>query len=878
MRFWRRSNKDFDDEVESHLALETDRLIAQGVAPDEAAAQARRAFGNVTVTREQFRLQGSRIVLEQIQQDLGYAVRSLRRSPSFAIIAIACLAVGISVNTAAFSVLNGLLFRDFPGVVAQRDLASIRIGFETPWGRSNASDASPSDWEEFRGGMPALSAIGAIGITRVSARSTGEPEAVRGDFLSPGFFEMLGTTPANGRFFARADEAADANTVVLSYEYWERAFELDPRVVGRAVTIGTHPFTIIGVAPRGFVGLYPGAVLDADVGSPQLFLPLNAAPLVRSESAQRDVSAQINDRWLMIAGRKREGASLEQVKAQATGVAARIAARFPDNRKNAFVAVLGGGGMIARPSEAILGVVFVMAVPVILLLVACANLANSMLTRGVQRGREIAVRLSLGATRARVVRQLLVEAGAIAFVASAVGLLFARWILDILRAFFLTLPYRIPLDGRVLLFTFAVATLTAIVFGLVPALRATRMNLGASLKERVPGTGFRQSRLQATLIVVQIAASLGLIAVSNVFVRAARSPAVATQPGTANNLAIVSLEPELLNLSTDARRAYQASLMDRVNGVPGVVASAIASYPPMQQPNEHTLRDVTHPNGEQDYDDVAEVSGDWFAVQTPRIIEGRLLTAQELAGPPTIGVVDAAFARNWWRDSSALGRSIQVGDGPGARVVTIVGVIDTIWGFALERPEGQLIIPGSQRAQSRTFLYVRTNGPAAPMLSALQSAVRSVDQRMPMLWARTAAEVNARQVAPMTMVAQALAGLGLIALALASLGLFGVMSFVVAQRRREIGVRVALGARRQDVTWMVLRQAMTLGAVGATIGAAIAIAAVIMFRSIMHGLPGLDPVNLALAAAAMCAVAAFASLVPARSAARVDPVVALRDD
>ena len=878
MRFWRRSNKDFAAEVESHLALDTDRLIAEGVEPREAAARARRAFGNVTVTRELFRIRGWRIVLEQLGQDLRYAARSLRRSPGFAAIAILCLAVGISVNTAAFSFLNGLLFSDFPGVVNQRDLAAIRIGYESEWGRSGPAWLSIPEWEEFQRGMPAFSHTGAYGMARVSARTTGDPEGVRADIVSPGFFAMLGTAPAAGRFFTPSEDRGDANTVVLSHAYWQRVFEGRADVTGKTVMVATHPFTVIGVAPEGFVGLYPGEVLDPDITAPAFFLPLAAAPLIRERSATPNVDDQLGDRWLRLVGRIRDGASIEQARAQAANVASRIAARFPDRRNKAYAVVNGGGGMTAKPGEAIMGVVFVMAVPVIILIVACANLANQLLTRGVQRSREIAVRLSLGATRARVVRQLLVEAAAIAAAASIVGMLFARWILDALRAFFLALPFRIPFDGRVVLFTAGVAAFTAIVFGLSPALRATRADLSASLKERSPGGGYRRSRLQGALIVVQIAASLALIAVAGVFVDAAQPRGANSSGSGIANRAVIELNTDLIGLGTDARRTYQATLVERLSSMPGVTAAAIAPFYPFTPPNENTMRDVTHGASDPDYDDVAEVTGDWFGVTGMRPIAGRLLTAQELNGAPVVAVVDAAFARNWWRDSSALGRSIRIDEDSNAIVVTVVGVVDTVWGTPMMVPEGQIIIPGARRENARTIVHVRTSGPAEPMLDAIRNTVREVDTRMPILWVRTFEDVTAREIAPMAMLGNGLRGLGLVALSLAALGLFGVMSFVVAQRRREIGIRVALGARSQDVTWMVLRQAMKLGVLGALIGTAIATAVVTVFRSGMHGLPALEPVSVVIAAAAMCGVAAFASLVPARRAASVDPNVALRDE
>ncbi len=880
MRLWPgRTDRDFSDEIEAHLASETDRLIRLGVAPADAAAQARRAFGNVTATRERFHLRGPRVLLEQAQQDLRYAGRSLRRSPGFAAIAVLCLAVGISVNTAAFSVLNALLFRDFPGVVAQHELATILIGEETKWGRSGASFAAYPDWEEFRSGLSAFSGIAAFGSANISARATREPEAVRGDFVSPGFFELLGTRPAAGRFFSPTDDSGtETHTVVLSHKYWERAFDGRTDFAAMHLTVGTQAFDVIGVAPEGFVGLYPGELLDSDIGSPELYVPLAAAPLVRAGSAQTNVTAQLDDRWLRIVGRVGRAASIDEARAQAEGVAARIATRYPTQRKGAYTTLFTGGAATAKADEQFIGVLSVMAVPVILLLVACANLANQLLARAVERRREIAVRLSLGATRGRVIRQLLIEAGALAVAASVIALLFARGILDAIRAFFLAIPFRIPFDGHVFVFTVCIAAATSVVFGLVPAFRATRVELAGALKDRSSGSGFRKSRLQSALIVVQIAASLALIAMSGVFVRAAEPKAFGVQSKDAGSTAVIALDLDLLGLSADAGRAYQAALLDRAGAVPSVAAVAIAPFSPVQQPNPLDMRDLSRPDGTASDADVARVSGNWFGLSDALPLAGRMLTAAELSGPPVVAVVDAVFASRWWHDSTAVGRSLVVGTGSDATTVTIVGVIDTIWDGAFRQPEGRMILPRGSTFDPRTYLYVRTRGPVEPLFGALRSAVTSLDPRMPVLWMRTLEDLSARDNAPMASLASGIRALGGVALALAALGLFGVMSFVVAQRRREIGIRVALGAQRNAVTWMVLRQALRLGAAGALAGTGIAIATAIVLRSLIHGMPSLEPASVAIAAAVMCVVAMVASAVPAQRAAGVDPNVALRDD
>lgn len=870
-----RRDADFADEIEAHIALEADRLIAQGVPADEARARARRAFGNVTQARERFHERGARLALSQLRQDLRYAGRSLRRSPGFAIVAVLCLGLGISVNTATFSLINALLFRDFPGVVDQHRVATVLLGRDTERGRYSPGEVALPDWRELEGGVPAFADVAAVGTAAVSARTTGNPEVVRADFVSPGFFGLLGTRPTGGRLLTVTD-AGDPRVAVLSWGYWDRVFQRRADLAGLSVTIGTQSFAVIGVAPRGFVGLYPSAILDADVSAPSLFLPLEAARLVRAGPKETDVAGLLGDTWLWVVGRLRDGATARQAEAQAAIVAQRLASRYPAERSGAFAQVRAGAAAIADPGTTASVVLFVMAVPLIILLVACANLANQLLARAVDRGGEIAVRLSLGASRGRVVRQLLVESAAIAVAASLVGLALARVILDLLPRL-LALPYRVPFDGRVLLFSLGAAAATAMLFGLVPALRATRAGLSEVLKDRAAAGGRGRSRLQRALIVAQIAASLALISLAGVFLRAAE-PRWAAEGDAGSRIAVVSLDLDLLGLEPTAGRAWQATLLERVNAMPGVVASAIAPISAFAEPDPRRIRDLSGAVGGEYYEDVAEVSGDWFGVATERLVAGRVLTPAELAGPPVVAVVDAAFAGDWWRDSAAVGRSLQLGEGAEALVVTVVGVIDSIRTSPFREADGRIIIPGSTRYDPRTYLYVRTAGPAAPLLDDLTAVVRSLDDRMPVRWTRTRDELAEQEVASIATLAGGLRALGGVALALAALGLFGVMSFVVARRRREIAVRVALGARRVDVTGLVLRYALGLGVAGTLLGAALATAAAIGFRGIIHGVPALDPASLAGSAAVMLAVAVAASLIPARRAARVDPITALREE
>lgn len=889
MRFRQRSDDDFADEIRSHIELETDRLIAAGMTPDAARHAARRAFGNVTHAREGFHRARGSVLLEQLMQDVRYAGRAMRRSPAFSLVAIVCLTIGISVNTTAFSVLNALLFRSFPGVERQQQLVTVLIGHEASWGRASGASASLPEWEALRAGLPSLSGVAAWSNLPLSARiqrdsptsarhaSTYEPHAVHGALVSDNFFDVLGTRPALGRFIHGGEGAGDIDgVVVVSHRYWRRTLGARPDAIGSTMVIGTRSFTVIGVTPEGFFGLYPGEIIDPDLGAPELFVPLAAARALRSETAVSSTVKPIDDRWLQVFGRMKPGATMAEVVAQANGVASNIAAMYPRERKSAFAEIGSGGSRSKDAAELRTGMLFVMSVPAIILLVACANLANQLLARGIQRSREIAVRISLGATRARVVRQLLAESGMLACAACILGLILTRWLLDGLGVWYLAIPFRVPIDARVGVFTLILAFVTVMLFGLAPALRVTRTDLVTALKEGAPGTGQRRSRTRSALVIVQIAASLALIAVASVFVRTAQTPPSAALRAIAGHEAILAVNLDLLGLTNTEGRAYQQRVMDRLRALPGVSDVGMAPFNMFDMISGRVMyRPGTAPERRREFD-LAEVSGDWLQATGVTARRGRAFTAAEMGGTPNVLLVDDEFARRMWRGADPIGQTLQIDYDSLSTSVTVVGVIPTRREVAYREAEGVAIIPAGNRYSPRVYFFVRTNGPAAEMIAHLQRAARSVDTRVPILWARTLEDVAARENAPLTMVASGLSTLGWVALALATLGLFGVMSFIVAQRRYEIGVRMALGARRVDVTWMVLRQALRLGVTGVAIGTLLSLAVVTALRAIVHGVKPLSLSAFLEVSIIMTLVAAVSSFIPARRAASIDPMEALR--
>lgn len=446
-------------------------------------------------------------------------------------------------------------------------------------------------------------------------------------------------------------------------------------------------------------------------------------------------------------------------------------------------------------------------------------------------------------------------------------------------AWALPIPFRIAVDARVLAFTIALALLTAIVFGLVPALAATRTDLASALKDGAQGSGYRRSRLRSALVVVQIAASLAMIAVAGVFVRAAQRPPSALD-ALENNVLLVSMNLGLVGFDPVSGRAYQQQVMERLGHLPGVAAVGMAPFAMFDMLGGEPVRETGNLTGRPRHCDVAGVSGDWFDATNTRAVRGRLFSAAERGAPPSVAVVDVELARRMGRtdSSDAIGRVLRIGPDSAPIVVTVIGVIPTRQEVSFRQPEGVVVIPHTWQYSPRTYFYIRTRVASAQVTAAIREAVRDVDARVPILWIRTLEEAAASEVSALTAIASGLAALGVVALALAALGLFGVLSFIVAQRRYEIGIRIALGARRGDVTWMVMRQALRLGAGGVVAGTFVALAVVALLRTVIHGLQPFNLLEFGGTAAIMVIVALLASAIPARRAASVDPMTALRTE
>ena len=824
--------------------------------------------------------------MDILRQDLRGAVRSLLKTPGFTAVAVFCLALAIGLNTAAFSLINTLAFRDLPGIARQNRLVDIGLSRLEPSGLRSWGGASALDYAVFRDSARSFIGIAAAGRVQLAVEILGSasdalylPAAI----VSENYFAVLGGRPSLGRFISAADDRAPGSNpvAIVSDVFWRNHLDASPRAIGAVLNINGRPFTVIGVGQPGFVGHEGSEVFDPEQGVPHIWIPLSMAEAVRPAVAS-SAAQQWDDQWLRMIGRLRDGVTRAEAEVEATQLARRTSLLAPEWRRDARATVTAMGMPPDGAAEVVMAVVLFLSVPALVLLVACANVANLLLARGAARQREIAVRLSLGATRSRVVRQLLTESLLIALAASVLGLLFAQWTAEIARAFSLALPFDVPLDLRVLAFTSMLALATTILFGMVPALRATRPDLTEALKEGAAGGGYRRSRLRSALVVAQIAASLVLLATSGLFIRTVSAMRGGDTGMEREHLLLAGLDLNLLHYPPERGAIFREAALDAVRALPGVEAVGTATWTPADQPPRETGVSRVEDHATRGHSSrIGAVAGDFCRAAGIPVRAGRVFDARDRAGTPPVVVINEELARRLSPDSSPrtlLGQRLRIGADSTAIVADIIGIVGNTFVAIRNETKPIAFLSLDQRYDASITLYIRTRGKPASLAPAVRGAIRQLDPSLPLLKVATSAALTSELVSPLSATANAMGLFGAIGLLLAGLGVYAVMSFVVTQRTHEIGVRMALGARRAAVIRLILRQAMTLATIGIVIGLAGATAVGIMVASIIYRAPAADPVNFAAVSALLIAIALAATGVPVRRAVRVDPMVALRHE
>ncbi|MET0556900.1 MAG: ABC transporter permease [Vicinamibacteria bacterium] len=826
--------------------------------------------------------------MENLIQDLRHGARLLARRPGFTAVAVASLALGVGLNTTLFSVVNAVLLRGTavaePGRLVEIYSSQLE---DFPY-----LTTSYPDYVSLREGTTAFSGLMAHTFVRGILSTGGEPAVATGESVTSNYFEVLGLQPALGRGFRADENVAEGQhpVVVLSHGLWQRRFGGRPDILGQPLELSGLRYTVVGVGPPGFAGIVPG--MEAQFWVPVMMVERLTFQGIQSQEDRDPGTTRIDKRghrWLFVKGRLAEGRTVEEARAQVDTVVARLRSEFPVTNEKLKAAVLPGAGVRFHPLldgyvRAASGVL--LAAVALVLAIACANVANMLLARGASRRRELAVRAAMGAGRARLVRQLLGESLLLAALGGTLGVLLAAWagrLLTHARTDWLPIPVQFDfhLDGTVLAFAAGISIATTLLFGLVPALSASRLDLVPALKADATGEGSvrRRVTLRDALVVTQLALSLVLLVAGSLLARgflAARHTDLGYDPAPVSYL---SFNLQMNGYDLHRATALRKRLLADLRALPGVTGAALVTRLPLSADiNMEGVRVRGRHQAQDDPDlvDAVSVGDGYFAVVGVPIVQGRALSEDDVEAGRKVLVVNETMARKYWPGRSPLGERVYM-QGFEAEPHEVVGVArDHKVRSVGEEPRPYLHDPVEP---SRGLgVAVRTSLPARQALPMLRAAVRALEPSVVFTEDVPADEVAATTTAPTRIGALLLGAFGALALVLAAVGLYGVIAYSVSMRTRELGVRLALGARPRDVLRLVLGQGARLAAVGIGAGALLSALVGRVLGSLLYGVSALDPVAYAAAAAILFAVAGVATLVPALTAARVDPLRALRAD
>ena len=857
----RRRVSDFSAEIEAHIQLESERLQGQGLSERDARAAARRSFGNVTRVEERFYESGRWRWWDHLVQDIRFGLRMLRKNPGFTAVAVLTLALGIGANTALFSVVNAVLLRPLPFPNSSRLVWS--------WGNCSLCDqaaVSPADFIDYRALNHSFEYYGAMaGADSLFNLAGGDkPIQIKGLMVTADFFNALGIQPRFGRVFGLSEEkTSDPQVVILSHHLWRERFALDPQVVGKSITLDDKARTVIGVLANDV-----SVLSQADLWFPAPF--------------QNEGMQSRRSHFLRPVGLLRRGVTISQAQAELDTIAARLGREYPDTNS--------GWSLRLEPLQSVLvgnarlSLLVLLAAVGLVLLIACANVASLLLSRNTIRMREIVLRSALGAGRSRLVRQLLTESLLLAIAGGAAGIFFADAGVALLKRLG---PQSLPrldevdVSGVVLAFTFVTAIFTGILFGLGPALKASCRDLMQSLREGgAAGDSRSKHRAHNALVIVEIALSVVVLIASGLLLNSLwRLMRVHLGFDPAN---VLTTEVSLVSPKYDDERRRESffhELEDRIDSVPGIGSAGFVSELPLSGEADDTFFTIAeHPPAnptDRDDADIRLISGDYFGAMRIPVLAGRSFERQDSWESRKVVIVNEPFVKKFFPMENPIGKHLKIFEGKPEFVPReIVGIVGGNKHFALQeslRPA--MFTPGSFM---RMNVIVRSAGDPAMLTTSVRQAVRAIDPDEATSTFRTMEDVVSSSAAGDRFNTVLLGAFGGIALVLTAAGVFGVLSYLVAQRTREIGLRMALGAQRTDVLRVIVRHGVRLALLGVGIGALAAVVVTRWMTSVLFDVKPTDPLTFVVVAVLLGTVALLASYVPARRAMRVDPMVALR--
>lgn len=812
-------------------------------------------------------------MIADLWQDLKYSLKAFVRNPVFTLIVAVTLSLGIGANTMIFSFVNALLLRPLSGVAEPESLVLIGRQYKD---KNYMSDSSYPDYLDYRAQNKTLSGLALRSPTSFSLNAGQEAERINGELVSDNYFDVLGVKPATGRLLNPGGDPGQDQAAVISYGLWQRRFGGDPGVIGRPIKLDGFDYIVIGVTAPGFEGVQTGRAAGA-------WTPITS--LRRVDPARVRLFDERRPSWLELFGRLKPGTTIGEARAEFATLAGGLSQYYPPPGSAPAVRLEPGMGLDPEARSQIKRFAYLPFVVVgIVLLIACANVAGLLLARATARRKEIAVRLALGASQGRIIRQLMTESLLLALVGGGLGFLLGVWFTGILRSLlperflFLPLDLDFGVDLRVLAFTLAVTIGAALIFGLIPAFQSSRANLTPALKE-TPPSGLTRARLRSALIVTQIALSSALLVAAGLCVRTLRNARAIDLGYKAENVLTARIALPRQSYSKEQGLIFQRQLLERLRTTPGVQTAGFAVTLPL---NDARWETSIIPEGVEQRAQSFQnyISPQYLDLMEIPLMSGRRFSDRDDVNSAKVTIINETLARKLWPNENPLGKRFNFKAGPNEMVsAEVIGVARDARGRNLFESGGPMFyLPLFQHYQSGIVFHVRSVLDPEQLATVVRREIRALDSNLPLYDVKTLAGHVDATLTPQRLLATLISGFGVIALLLAGAGLYGLLSFSVAQRTPEIGVRMALGARAADVVTLILREGMSLAMLGGLLGLVLAFALTRWVASWLYGVSAVDPLSFAAALLMLLTIALAACWFPARRATRVDPIRALRSE